>query len=238
MAQSRVNSSWPWENAGGSTILGPDNRFKNRIASLSLDTPQMVAVQIGRDTVGVNISDGNQRDIFATINWQVGRGTHSATVDIARGTYIVLAAAQAVDVYAEVRNYDDVGGNTVLDPLSITTNQGSVVCTISPASAPNPVPATRTQHFLATAGVITTPATPPNFAKSVQFICSNTTGTADPLPNMVLEWRGSPSSGDPDYLVPLASGIKFPVLNGVDSFAIRNTNAANHDIFAVWELAL
>lgn len=226
-----------WQHAGNHiTLTGSVNNFRAKAGRVNLPSPTMIAVQIGRDPDLASIADGTEIDIFATIEWQVGRGTQKADVDVGRGTYVTLASAQAVDVNITAQFYGDSGGGTA---ITSSGTIGSLVCTIAPCTAPNPNPATRTQHFSLGAGATFSPVVPPNFAKRARFIVSNTTGSPDPLPNFQLRWRtGLLTSGDARAIENLAHDYAMPILPGCDSYEVFNGNASAHDLWIVWELAL
>lgn len=229
-----------WANAGG-TVDFDTGKYASQIARIDeLSRPTMLALQFGRKFEGANLGAGVKFDIFATIDWESGRGTHTAEVDIGRGTTVVLAAADCVDVKVAVQNYADDGTST---PFSsgTTGKAGSVSVTIAPCYAPNPVqyPPTRTQHFFVTAGQkLLSAVSPPNFARRVRFLATNAEGSPERLASCQLMWNINPTHGDAGVFQELETGVSFDMVNGCDSFKLYNNGASDVEIFAIWELAL
>jgi hypothetical protein len=211
-----------WANAGGSPspILLVPSRQTGRAAlgRLRLPRPMMVSVQISR-SIEVVGNDGASADLFATVSWQSGRGTHQADVDIGRGTTFTLSAAESIEVMATAT-------------VRVTTTQTiSLQCTFGPAAATNPLPAVRTQFFVLLDPGKSVSTAIPNMAKRLRVLCSSPAA----VPNLQVEFQDglvNPATAD------LSTTTAVEIENSVDNYKIVNNNAGAVNVWAIWELAL
>lgn len=223
-----------WGNAGGdTTIVGQAGLVTyGRLGRVSLSRPTMVAVQLAETLLIGNAALETDARIFARVDWQVGRGNHRVYVDVVRGSTFTIGAAEAVEITG------------CWYPGASTNGTGDVIgieCTMAPASAINPIPATWTMPVnTLIAGVASTTNTRsetigqltlpfPRMARRVSVL-ANVQNAAD---SMILTFQGG---GANVVIDSNARSVPIPITFPFDTLTL--TSAVNCNAKVVWELML
>lgn len=203
--------------SGGSVQLVATGQSAAKLMRVRRGVPGMCIFEIS-STLQSEDTTAAGPILYAEVDWQVGRGTQRATVEVGRACVFTVAAAEVVDI------------KTYLS-TSTSTSVYNVSGTCAPCEAMAPIPAYMTEAATVIAGGSNTFDAPP-WARAFRVYAVES-GLAAAT---VIQYRSFVAAGGRvmSQIVPI--GERIPLIRGATRVNVSSAIAAT--LIMTWELFL